>query len=279
MPDPDILACPLDQSPLKRVGNAWVCAEHHSFDRARQGYVNLLPVQFKRSKDPGDSKAMVRARQSFLHKRHYQPISDACHALLRDTVLADAEDTLSVLDAGCGDGYYLQRLRHALPTATRSTLIGLDVSKWAVLAGAKRDTESLWVVGSNAHLPILPERLDAVLCLFGFPAYDEFARVLKHSGGLLMVDPGPDHLIEVRRALYTQLEPYRERAVPEPFVRHAQRRLTYSTTLEDAATLAELIQMTPHAFRAPPKALEALLAQDSLSVTVDVHLSLYLLRD
>ena len=177
------LACPLDGAPLQRQGGSLRCADGHCFDLAAQGYVNLLPVQNKRSLDPGDSKEMVAARRRFLEAGHYQPIADA----VAQAVLAGAVPgrTLTCLDAGCGEGYYLRQLAAAAAAEARPlALAGLDISKWAVQAAAKRDLHdarsqagasaapcTTWIVGSNAGLPVLPATLDRVLCMFGFPVH------------------------------------------------------------------------------------------------------------
>ncbi|HBM49360.1 MAG TPA: rRNA (guanine-N1)-methyltransferase, partial [Marinobacter sp.] len=150
----EALACPLDGEPLYRESSSWRCANGHNFDVARQGYVHLLPVQKKRSKDPGDSKEMVAARQRFLGAGYYQPIAEAVSA----AVLKDVSEGshLDCLDAGCGEGYYLRQL--ASPAGGRVSLavLGLDISKWAVLAAARKDRAPSWVVGSNANLPVQP---------------------------------------------------------------------------------------------------------------------------
>ena len=149
------LACPLDGEPLHLTGGAWRCAAGHSFDIAKQGYVNLLPVQQKRSTDPGDSKAMVAARQRFLGSGHYQPIAEAVSRTLLGHAEVPSRDTdlFSCLDAGCGEGYYLRQLVSAASSGQALSLVGLDISKWAVLAAAKQDNKqapfSSWLVGSN----------------------------------------------------------------------------------------------------------------------------------
>src|SRR5574343_199417 len=131
------LACPLDGAPLQRDGQSWRCAAGHCFDVAAQGYANLLPVQKKRSLDPGDSKEMVAARRRFLNAGHYAPIAE----LVRRAVLADvaADASLACLDAGCGEGYYLRQLAAAVGDRQTLAILGLDISKWAVLAAAKQD--------------------------------------------------------------------------------------------------------------------------------------------
>ena len=146
------LACPLDGAPLQRDASTWRCAAGHCFDIASQGYANLLPVQQKRSRDPGDSKEMVAARQRFLNAGFYEPIA----AATRRAALAELPATAlaSCLDAGCGEGYYLRQLAAAASAGGQAlALLGLDISKWAVLAAARQDKRANWVVGSNAKLP------------------------------------------------------------------------------------------------------------------------------
>ncbi len=217
----EALACPLDGDPLERQDGAWRCPAGHSFDIARQGYVHLLPVQNKRSRDPGDSKEMVAARRRFLEAGHYRPIAEAVsRAVLAG---APAGGTLRCLDAGCGEGFYLRELASVATESEKAqgeaptlSLLGVDISKWAVLAAAKREKAATWVVGTNAHLPVQAQSLDRVLCLFGFPVYPEFARVLKPGGELLLVEAGPDHLRELREIIYPSLKPPREDAAAAP---------------------------------------------------------------
>src|SRR5512139_1799883 len=232
------LACPLDGTPLHRKGSTWACASGHSFDIASQGYANLLPVQHKRSRDPGDSKEMVAARRRFLAAGFYQPIA----AAVREAVLADLppDATISCLDAGCGEGYYLRQLAAAVRHKQTLALLGLDISKWAVLSAAKQDRRPSWVVGSNANRPVLSGTLDRILCMFGFPVYTEFARVLKPGGRLVQVDAGPDHLRQLREIIYPSLKPERtvETPTPEGFSRLPAETLRFPVELTDAGQIA-----------------------------------------
>ena len=283
------LACPLDGAPLQRQGGSLRCADGHCFDLAAQGYVNLLPVQNKRSLDPGDSKEMVAARRRFLEAGHYQPIADA----VAQAVLAGAAPgrTLTCLDAGCGEGYYLRQLAAtAAAEAHPLALAGLDISKWAVQAAAKRDLHdarsqagpspspsTTWVVGSNAGLPVLPGTLDRVLCMFGFPVYGEFARVLRRGGELLQVDAGPEHLRELREVIYPTLKPERPapRQAPPGFEHLATDTLRFPVHVDGAAPIADLLAMTPHLYRATAEGRARAAALTALTMTVDVRLARY----
>lgn len=269
------LACPLDGTPLRRTGSAWRCASGHSFDIARQGYTHLLPVQHKRSRDPGDSKEMVAARRRFLAAGFYEPVA----AALSRAVLADlpAHGTLSCLDAGCGEGYYLRELAAAADGNPTLALLGLDISKWAVLSAAKQDRRPTWVVGSNAKLPVVSGTLDRVLCLFGFPVYAEFARVLKPGGRLVQVDAGPDHLRELRETIYPSLKPERPDDVQTPagFSRLQSETLRFRIELTRAEEIADLLAMTPHLYRASAEGRARAAALTVLSLGVDVRLTCF----
>ncbi|RUR34324.1 putative RNA methyltransferase [Vreelandella nanhaiensis] len=270
------LACPLDGDPLTQVEGTWRCATGHSFDIAKQGYVNLLPVQRKRSNDPGDSKAMVAARQRFLNAGYYQPIAEAInHATLSG---APENMPLSCLDAGCGEGYYLRQLAQAAPATVLIELIGLDISKWAVMAAAKQsrqqDQSATWVVGSNANVPVQSASLDRLLCMFGFPVISEFARVLKPGGMLLQVEAGSNHLRELREVIYPTLKPERndELTVPEGFMLQATETVSYSLALNGKEAISDLLAMTPHLYRASAEGRERAAALETLAVSVDVRL-------
>jgi len=267
------LACPLDGTPLQCSGSAWSCASGHCFDIASQGYTHLLPVQNKRSRDPGDSKEMIAARRRFLTAGFYQPIAVA----VSQTVLANLPPhaTSSCLDAGCGEGYYLRQLAAAVPDKQTLALLGLDISKWAVLSAAKQDRRVNWVVGSNANLPVLSGTLDRVLCMFGFPVYAEFARVLKPGGLLVQVDAGPDHLRELREIIYPSLKPERtaEMQTPEGFSRLPTETVRFSIELTSAEQIADLLTMTPHLYRANAEGRAEAAALTALSLRVDVRLT------
>ncbi|WP_306603442.1 putative RNA methyltransferase [Azonexus sp.] len=278
------LTCPLDGDPLQAESNSWVCPSGHRFDCAAQGYVNLLPVQHKRSRDPGDSKEMIAARQRFLAAGHYAPIAElAASATLTDDTTASHPNAnaLACLDAGCGEGYYLRKLAgRATQENHPLTLLGLDISKWAILAAAKQDgggkrpATTCWVVGSNAHLPVPPASLQRVLCLFGFPVYPEFARVLQPGGRIIQIDAGPDHLCELREIIYpcVKTSPDQPAKVPSGFELRHQETLRYGITLDDPAQIADLLLMTPHFYRASPAGREKAAQLKKLALTVDVRL-------
>lgn len=289
------LQCPIEGEPLYPAehSTSWRCSRGHSFDIAKQGYLNLLPVQKKRSKDPGDSKEMIAARRDFLNSGFYQPLAKSISAeVLRyaEQRAISSDNPLNVLDAGCGEGYYLRQLV-ANANADYLSIAGFDISKWAVLAAAKQgmpDTLPLvmdstqpertkntvrWFVASNAQIPIADASIDVLLCVFGFPVYAEFLRVLKPGGVLLMVDPGPQHLRELRDIIYPDVKPNKpEKPQPQNFDIQPPLSVSYSLTLESAPEIKNLLAMTPHLYRAPPGGKLRAQALEELTVTVDVNI-------
>lgn len=266
------LCCPLDGQLLTLQERSWRCPAGHCFDVAGQGYVNLLPVQNKRSRDPGDSKEMVAARRRYLESGVYAPIAAGVARLLMDGL--EGQAPYACLDAGCGEGYYLRRLQEQ-DERGELALIGLDISKWAVMAGARSSPGMRWLVGSNAHLPVPEASLDALICMFGFPVYDEFRRALKPGGLLLQVEAGPDHLLELRHIIYPSLKAEKPptQEPPEGFSLEADERLSFAIALQSQAQIADLLLMTPHLFRASAQGLEQARALARLDLTVDVRLS------
>lgn len=273
------LACPIDGLPIETHEAQCRCGAGHSFDMAREGYCNFLVVQHKASRDPGDSKHMVAARRRFLDAGHFEPIADLVFEAVRDCLKSVEGNAFNIIDAGCGEGYYLDRLGRmakASPQAGTLGLAGIDVSKWAVKAAARRKLPATWLVANNRVPPFLDGSVDLVLCLFGFPVWDGFRKIQKPGGHVLLVDPAADHLLELRQIIYPSVK----RSKPPPLT-HAEaagyrlkheQELRLAVTLTDAEAIQDLVAMTPHAHRMPQDRRQALAELSTLSVTVNVAL-------
>lgn len=275
------LSCPLDGAPL-HGDRALQCANGHSFDRARQGYLHLLPVQNKKSKAPGDSKEMVEARSRFLDGGCYLPISEQLNAVALGHLPTSGQ--ICVVDAGCGDGYYLQRFSTALTQRDgNAALVGIDISKPAVVAAARRSRQITWLVASNSNPPLLPQSVDMLFCMFGFPDYSAFKRILKPGGRIVLVEAGIDHLLELRQVIYPEVR----RSAPPPLDKAEQAgfalidsaTLHYQTDPLERQQIDDLLLMTPHLFRATREGKEAAQQLQSLVVTVDVVVRVLELMD
>ncbi len=269
------LACPIDGVPLERHEKQLSCRNGHTFDIARQGYVNLLPVQHKRSKQPGDSREMVLARTRFLNSGVYKPVADSL-AEIASAHITDDEETC-MMDAGCGEGYYLDAVFNDLKQKNGAgdlSFIGLDISKPAIIESAKRNRQITWVVGTNRQPPVTPASVDIILCVFGFQSFEGFGEVLKPGGKLVLVEPGLDHLKELREIIYPEIKkshpPDHVQAEKSGFTLLDEQQLKFTTGEIDNEQLGDVLIMTPHFYRANKQGREAAARLKVLDLTVDV---------
>lgn len=274
--------CPNCQKTLRTTPSVWRCENGHAFDVAKQGDINLLLPQQKRSKSPGDSKAMVVARHDFLACGVYQPIAEMLSKYV--TILSQGMPC-TIADAGCGEGYYLRHIQRLCYPNVHSgaVFVGWDISKFAVQAAAKATDRQLpitWLTASNAAIPLYNNSVNMVLNIFGFAVDKEFARILNRQAGqggyIICVDAGAQHLIELRRLIYPVIKPYQiKKPLSEAyFVQRKQSSMTYEITL-NAEQLQQLLLMTPHLYRANAAGKEKIAALTELTVTVDVVLRVY----
>jgi len=272
------LACPLDGEALLLNERQLICKNGHSFDVARQGYVNLLPVQQKRSKDPGDSKEMVLARSQFLNTGVYAPIANKLAETVNELTGETGEDSeRSLLDAGCGEGYYtdvVYRYLHKLNPGKLFSVVGLDISKPAVHEAAKRNKDIAWIVGTNRQPPLLENSVDIILCVFGFQSFEGFQKILKTGGKIILIEPGPDHLTELREIIYSDVkktEPMDlSHLAKTGLVLEDTQHLQFSTRSIKKESIKDLLLMTPHFFRANNAGREAALKLAEINLSVDV---------
>jgi 23S rRNA (guanine745-N1)-methyltransferase len=259
--------CPSCYAPLKRDGASYRCEAKHSFDIARKGYVNLLLAHQRASKQPGDNKMMIAARREFLSAGFYQPLSQRLVQLCRQYQLT------RLLDAGCGEGYYAASL-----AAAGLQVAGMDISKEGVQAACRRDKNIDWSIASVAELPYLDNTFDAVLSVFCHVDEAEFARVLRPGGVVLFVGPGPNHLPNLRAALYSQVRPYRSAKQQAYFASLellSQQALQFEIQVDSSAQIANLLKMTPHYWSTNAEQQASLLAQHQLCDQVDMSINVY----
>lgn len=254
-----VLACPACAGALHLVEDALVCARGHSFDVARQGYVNLL-----RGGQPAnaDTPAMLEARARVLASGLFDPIADEVARRVRAAAV--------LAEVGAGTGFYLASALDGIPGARG---VAFDVSVAAARRAARCHGRAASVVADVwAGLPVLPRRLGAILCLFAPRNMTDFARVLGHRGLLVVVTPHDDHLGELReRYGLLDIDPDKDerlrRSAVGLFDPIVAKRLSYVRRL-DADGVRDLIAMGPNAFHGTPDAVTG--GEVRLSVTVHV---------
>jgi 23S rRNA (guanine745-N1)-methyltransferase len=260
-----MLTCPICQGALSAVDNGVVCPANHRFDRARQGYLNLLPVQHKNSRDPGDNTAMVEARRRFLDGGHYAPLAK------RLAELAAGYAPARWLDIGCGEGYYTAQIAEALPQAEG---YALDISREAIKRGCKRAPQLEWLVASMARVPLADASCQLLASVFSPLDWQEALRLLAPGGGLLRMGPTRDHLLELRGKLYDQVRDYDDQKhlelIPAGMQLGHSETLSFNLQLSSNQARADLLAMTPHGWRASAERRAAVIAEP-LEVTVAIR--------
>ena len=263
----NILICPFCGAPLEREGASYYCKgalKRHCFDAAKSGYVSLT----RASGTSGDDREMVRARTAFLDKGYYAPFADA--------IAKAASGADVIIDAGCGEGYYSNRL------AESAQVLGFDLSKHACDKAAKRakaaGNGAFFGVSSVFELPIADASADAVVSLFAPIAEKEFARVLKPGGKLIVGAAGRRHLIELKEAVYAEAyENEGRRDLPEGFALTGEQTVTFRFDCA-GEDLRPLFSMTPYAFKTSVSDAAKLDALTHLEITAEFDIFVYTKR-
>ena len=250
---PPVLLCPICRQILTVYPHHLQCLQGHNFDRAREGYVNLLHRRGRPPRILGDSKEMIRARHRFLNQGYFEPLSDKINrSALRFIDGVSATKSISVLDAGCGTGYYAGRLCAAIGRSPGRSICcyGMDLSKEAVrIASRSYPQVNFFVADVNDRLLFSDHSIDLLLNVFAPRHVAEFSRVLQHGGMAMVVIPAPNHLAELREQLsLLDLQENKRELVTKrfsgPFVLQNEEEVSFSRRL-DAAALADLVKMTP----------------------------------
>lgn len=266
--------CPLCHQPLQLDNQVWQCSNRHQFDRAKEGYVNLMPVQHKKSKNPGDNQMMMQARRQFLDAGYYQPLRDAIFTLL-DNSLPDTPDQQSLLDIGCGEGYYTGFLAERLKQQRDIQVYGLDIAKGAIRSAAKRYVSAAFCVASSHRLPFNDQSIDAVLRIYAPCKAEELIRVVKSDGMIIAVTPAPNHLIQLKALIYQTPQPHDDiEEQIEGFHCVSSQRLNYRLELPGAQAV-NLLQMTPFAWKASEPLIAKLAEETLFCCEADFYIRVY----
>ena len=268
------LKCPVCNEALTKENNSYFCENRHTHDIAKEGYVNLLLAQHKRSKNPGDSDEMIRSRQAFLNKGYYKVLSDV---LVQQLVSTSQSIEQNILDVGCGEGYYMQGIVDA-STNAKLSFYGIDISKSAVKLAAKRKMGATLCVASAYDLPFFDESFSNIVSVFSPVSALEIERLLKADGEIVMVGPGEEHLKGLTAHIYDEVLPHKgnysvidER---ESFELKEQMEIKEEIVVKQEDIL-DLLRMTPYYWQITLEKKEKILALSELRTTIHFYVHVY----
>lgn len=264
-----MLRCPVCAASMQadESGRSCQCTgtRKHSYDFARSGYLNLT----RPGDGEGDLREAIRARSLFLNAGYYEPLSNEINAILQ------ALNAKNVLDAGCGEGYYTNRMAEE-----SRAVLGVDLSRAGIDAAAKvakqNNTGAAFAVGSIFSLPAGDATCDAVTNLFAPCCESEFCRVLRDGGHLILVGAGERHLMGLKQVLYENpyLNPGRA-DLPAKMREIDRRRLTYTVTVEGGEAIEALFSMTPYYWRTSEADHAKLKGIQTLTTELDFDIFIY----
>ena len=265
--------CPVCGELLKEEGKSLYCPRRHCFDKAKSGYVKLLPANKMNSKAPGDNKLMVDGRSAFLNRGYYEPLKSAlCRIAAAEMNRAGGQGIL--LDAGCGEGYYTAGMAELL--GENAVILGVDISKIALNTAAKRTAKASFAVASVFDLPVADGSCQVLTEVFAPFCREEFYRVLRPGGSMILAIPARDHLWELKRAVYES--PYENEVKPyeiEGFSLTGREEVRDVIRLENSEDIRNLFTMTPYYYKTSREDTERLMALRELTTAIAFEILTY----
>ncbi len=266
------LMCPLCKNPLLRQDTCLKCMKNHSFDFAKSGYINLLNPGKKNNAKAGDSKEMIRARSLFFSSGAYSQIRDTLSNIVKGFL------PKVIVDAGCGEGYYTTKIAEECKDAI---VFGFDMSKFGTEHASKNDknigiTNTLYSVSNIFDMPVIDDCVDVVVNMFAPVADEEFSRVLRSGGYLIIGIAGKHHLEGLKQVIYDEvyLNEVSEHSY-EGFEFVECKNLKYEVQIVSNDTIKALFQMTPYFHRTSLSDKEKLDHVDKLTTTVEVDFYIF----
>ena len=260
--------CPVCGEKLTEHEKGASCPNRHSFDKAKSGYINLLPNNLPAG-NHGDNKLMIKARHDFLEKGYYLPLREKLCMVIKDIT----EKTPVIIDAGCGEGWYTKGIADFLGEAE---ILAVDISKDAMKIAAKRDKKIKSAAASVFHLPIEDECADLLLSVFSPLCESEFDRVLKKGGYFVYVIPAENHLWELKKAIYDN--PYKNEVKPyemENFTFVEKVCVDGVMKMKKEEDVKNLFMMTPYYYKTSEKDTEKLFASPPMEISYSFEILVF----
>lgn len=258
------IKCPICNEELMKIDNVYRCINRHNYDIAKEGYINLLKKQG--NKEYGDSIDMVRARRDFFDKDYYKPLKE------KITELIIKYKPNSLLDLGCGEGYYTNYFKEHIDI----DIMGIDISKEAVRLASKRNKQVLYTVGSVQDIPVFDKSFDLVTNAFTPIDLNEIVRVLKKDGILITIKVGTNHLIELKKAIYDEI--YLNDNCPindDRIVLLESLNTNFKIHLDNNNDISNLFSMTPYSHHTSLQSKNRLKEINNIDITCEFEIDIY----
>ena len=277
MPKTILFKCPSCNEALKKEGKTYRCQNRHTYDEAKEGYVNLLLAQHKKSKNPGDNDEMIKSRQAFLNKGYYSFLSSEIVKIIAST---KEEFNQNILDVGCGEGYYMDEVKKASKKANQNlSLCGIDISKTAVKLAGKRKMDALISVSSAYNLPFFDNTFNTIVSVFSPILASEIERLLKNKNSqIIMVGPAEEHLKGLTTHIYDKVLPHKGNYSvlddEKSFILEKQIEIKEEITVKKEDIL-DLLRMTPYYWQTTVEIKDKILDLDELKTIIHFYIRVY----
>lgn len=271
----DIFRCPICSSQMS-IDNlkSLVCNNHHCFDLARHGYVNLLTHAIKSKYD----KRMFQSRSIVFRSGFFKPLIDGISREITDQIKYK-NGRIKILDAGCGEGFLLSGIKEMICQNTANDLlgVGVDISKEGIIIASKEYPNNIWCVADISRCPFESKQFNFILNILSPSNYLEFKRMLSDDGIVIKVIPESNYLQELRQIFYEQTEKqfYSNDQTTELFKENLNlldvQRLRYSVDM-DGTLVEHLVNMTPLSWGTTKDRLQKVITMNLREVTVDLKI-------
>ena len=258
------------QNKLSIINNSYKCDKGHTYDISKEGYANLLDSKT----GSGDNDILIKAREKFLSKCYYDKLKETIKEIINELNIT------SFIDCGCGTGYYTEYFSNNI-----NDCYGIDISKDAVKLASKKHNQNKnikYFVSSCKDIPLKDKSIDLIINIFAPYFNDEFQRILKNNGYLIIASSNEDHLYELKEIIYDN--PYyndhvsKEVIKLDSFTLIDEKKIKYNITVNNE-DLMNLFMMTPYYYKTKEKDINKLNGVDKLDITVSFNISILKLNN